>query len=101
MLDHKRDLCRDWAIQKREVTRVYFYGSSVWGAPRSDSDLDVLVVAHPGAVICSAMGWTAELTLLWGVAVDLNDHFTADSGLIDRIKASGLLVFSRHNGDAD
>lgn len=101
MLDHERNLCRDWAIQKREVTRIYFYGSRVWGAPRPDSDLDVLVVAHPGAVICSTDEWTAELSSLLGVAVHLNDHFTAKPELIDRIKTSGVLVYSRHNDDTD
>jgi len=100
MLDHQRELCRQWAENKREVTRVYFYGSRVWGAPQIDSDLDILLVAQPGAVICSREEWNNELTSLLGI-VDINDHFTAKGELIDRIKASGLLVFSRHGSDVD
>jgi predicted nucleotidyltransferase len=101
MLDHQSELCRRWAQDKVEVTRVYFYGSRVWGSPRIGSDLDVLIVAQPGAVIGSDQEWTNELTLLLAVAVHINDHFTADPKLIDRIKDSGLLVFSRHGCDID
>jgi hypothetical protein len=61
----------------------------------------VLIVAQPGAVICDNVEWTSELKSLLGVAVHINDHFTADPKLIDKIKASGLLVFSRHAGDVD
>lgn len=101
MLDHQSQLCRYWAGNKREVTRDYFYGSRVWGSPRIDSDLDVLIVAHPGAIIGSAEEWTDELTSSLGVAVHINDHFTADPKLIDKIKATGLLVFSRYGSDVD
>ena len=59
------------------------------------------MVAYPGAVIGSRVEWTAELMALLGVAVHLNDQFTADPGLISRINAHGLLVYSRHNSDAD
>lgn len=99
MLDHEVRLCRCWAQDKREVTRVYFYGSRVWGGWREDSDLDVLVVAPPGYYESEL--WTNELTKRLGVATHINDHFTASLELLDRIKASGLLVFSRHGTDAD
>lgn len=101
MLERKSEVCRSWAQNKHEVTRVYFYGSRVWGAPRRDSDLDVLIVAQPGAVICSATEWTNELTALLRAVVHLNDYFTAQPDLVDKIKANGLLVFSRHGGDID
>jgi predicted nucleotidyltransferase len=93
--------CQAWAARQRELTRVYFYGSRVWGTPRPDSDLDVLIVAHPDAVICSEEEWSAELSSLLEVPVHLNDHFTVDPELLLRIKAEGLLVYSRHDSEAD
>jgi predicted nucleotidyltransferase len=101
MLDYQSELCRSWVQDKAEVTRVYFYGSRVWGSPRTKSDLDVFIVAQPGAVIGSAQEWTNELTSLLAVTVHINDHFTADPKLIDKIKESGLLVVSRHGCDVD
>lgn len=99
MLDHQAQLCRSWAQGKREVTRVYFYGSRVWGGWGEDSDLDVLVVAPPGYYEVEL--WASELTKRLGVATHINDYFTARPELLDRIKGSGLLVFSRHGTDAD
>ena len=101
MLDSQSELCRQWAAEKREITRVYFFGSRIWGLPRIDSDLDIFVVAHPGAVIGSAGEWTRELTSLLGITAHLNDHFTADIHLFEKIKKDGLLVFSRHNSNID
>lgn len=101
MLDSQSQLCRRWAQTEREVTRVYFYGSRVWGEPQRDSDLDVLIIAQPGAVICSRDQWSNKLTALLGVSVDINDHFTAKPEIIDKIKANGLLAFSRHGSDVD
>jgi predicted nucleotidyltransferase len=75
MLDHQAKLCRCWAQGKREVTRVYFYGSRVWGGWREDSDLDVLVVAPPGHYEVEL--WASELTKRLGVATHINDYFTA------------------------
>lgn len=100
-LYRERTLCCTWAAQQREITRVYFYGSRVWGTPEPDSDLDILIVAHPGAIIGSNDEWTAALTELLGLTVHLNDHFTADPGLLVRISAKGLMVFSRHNSESD
>jgi hypothetical protein len=99
MLDHETKLCRCWARGKRNLTRVCFYGSRVWGGWRTDSDLDVLVVAPPGHY--EAELWASELTKRLGVAALVNDYFTARPELLERIKASGLLVFSRHGTDAD
>ncbi len=101
MLDHQRELCRHWAAEKREVTRIYFFGSRVGGCPRSDSDLDIFVVASPGAVICSSEEWTDELTSLLGVTAHINDHFTADPVLIKKIRENGLLIFSRYECNRD
>lgn len=98
-LDHQAKLCQRWAQGKREVTRVYFYGSRVWGGWREDSDLDVLVVAPPGYYEVAL--WTSELTNRLGVVVHVNDYFTANPELLKKIKASGLLIFSRHGTDAD
>jgi predicted nucleotidyltransferase len=92
-------LCLGWAQGKREITRVYFFGSRVWGGSHTNSDLDVLIVAQPGAVMDSGEKWGVELSSLLGVVVDVNDHFTADPTLADKIRASGALVFSRHGSD--
>jgi hypothetical protein len=59
------------------------------------------VVAQPGAVISDAEKWNRELGSLIDVQVHINDYFTADLKLIERIKISGLLAFSRHASDAD
>jgi predicted nucleotidyltransferase len=101
MLDREVTLCREWAAKQREITGVFFYGSRVWGTPRPDSDLDVLVVAQPGAVIANNNQWTNELTGLLGVKVHLNGAFTADPELVDRIRSEGILVYSRHGDDRD
>ena len=101
MLNREITICRDWAAEQREITRVYFYGSRIWGTPRPDSDLDILIVAHPGAVIGSNKNWTDELTRLLGLSAHLNDHFTADPELVTRIKAAGVLVFSRYEDKRD
>jgi len=101
VLDREREICNGWARNQREITRVYFYGSRVWGAPRPDSDLDILVVAQPGAVIASSAEWTTELTCRLGVSAHLNDNFTADPELRKRILSSGMLVFSRYGDDGD
>jgi predicted nucleotidyltransferase len=81
MLDHQSELCRRWAQDKREVTRVYFYGSRVWGIPRTNSDLDVFIVAQPGAGIWDSKAWSNELEMLLSVAVHINDAFTANPDL--------------------
>jgi predicted nucleotidyltransferase len=99
MLDYQAKLCRSWAQGKKEVNRVYFYGSRVWGGWRENSDLDVFIVAPPGYY--EVEQWTGELTKRLRVTVHINDYFTALPELKDRIKASGLLVFSRHGSDAD
>ncbi len=99
MLDRQAKLCWCWAQGKKEVNRVYFYGSRVWGNPTEDSDLDVLVVAPPA--YCEPELWASELTRRLDVAVEINDYWTAEPGLRDKIKTSGLLVFSRHGNDAD
>jgi predicted nucleotidyltransferase len=101
MLGREADICRKWAVAHKEITRVYFYGSRVWGNPRLDSDLDILVVAQPGSVMISNQEWTTELTPLFGLIVHLNDYFTADSEVVARIKSDGLLVFSRYETDTD
>lgn len=99
MLDDQAKLCRSWAQGKNEVKRVYFYGSRVWGGWREDSDLDVLIVAPPGYYEIEQ--WTSELTKRLRVTVYINDYFTAHPDLKDKIKASGLLVFSRYGSDSD
>lgn len=101
MLDFESARCRKWAAQQREITRIYFFGSRVRGTSRPDSDLDIFVVAPPGAVILKDKEWTAELTSLLRMKVHLNDHFTASKDLKAHINADGLLVFSRHNSDVD
>lgn len=100
MLDRETAVCRKWAACHREITRVYFFGSRVWGKPRPDSDLDIFVVAHPGAIGSNAE-WTGELTRLLGVTVHLNDHFLAEPDLVSRIRSDGILVYSRHGDELD
>ena len=101
MLEWETYVCREWAKQQREITRIYFYGSRVWGNPNSDSDLDILIVAHPGAVIGSQEEWGYELRKLLNLRVDINDYFTARNDLIDIVSSNGLLVFSRHMSNMD
>jgi hypothetical protein len=58
-------------------------------------------VANPSAVIDSNEEWANELTRLLDWNAHLNDHFTADAALVQRIKSEGVLVFSRNGNDLD
>jgi predicted nucleotidyltransferase len=90
-----------WVKDQREITRVYFYGSRIWGQPRPDSDLDIFIVASSGAMIMCDNDWTAQLTKLIALTPHLNDYQTADKCLINKIKSNGFLVFSRYGDDTD
>ena len=102
MLPHQAVLlCAGWAAQQGDINRVYFYGSRVWGAPRANSDLDILVVANPGTMICCSQKWSSQLSQLLGFTVHLNDYFTADRDLVGKIKLKGILAFSRNRDESD
>lgn len=81
--------------------RMYLFGSRVWGQPESESDIDILVVAQPGAVTLCDPKWTEELTQLLGVQAHLNNYQTAEHELVQRIKDEGVVAFSRYGTEQD
>lgn len=101
MLSNEGQRCREWAEQTQSVTRVYFFGSRVWGEPQPDSDLDIFVFADPALAILEAKVWENELTTLLEVKVHLFHHGLADHELESKVKSEGRLVFSRHKSDRD
>jgi predicted nucleotidyltransferase len=99
MLQRQVELCRRWAAADQgEITRVYFYGSQVWGQPRPSSDLDILIVAQPDAVMLDGKLWELLLASLLSLPAH---HNTALPILVDRIKSQGLLIYSRHGNQLD
>ena len=97
-----RECVRNWADGQRDINRLYFFGSRVWGTPRANSDLDIFIVARDsGAGILGRKKWIDQLTrqLIW--PPHLIEYFTANSTLIEKIKSDGVLVFSRHANDTD
>lgn len=94
-------LCAEWANGKKDITRVYFFGSRVWGNPRDDSDLDIFIIAQPGAMIAEANEWKSSLDSILSFSTHLIDYHLADSELSENIANNGYLVFSRNNSSID
>ncbi len=94
MLEEQVESCRMWAQNQRDIRRIYFYGSRVWGAPRTNSDLDIMVVAEVGASVDSEK-WRQKLTGVLGFDVHIANHWDAKPKIMRKVKREGILIFSR------
>jgi predicted nucleotidyltransferase len=97
----ERKACAAWARNRSEISRVYFFGSRVWGSPREDSDLDIMLVVNNGAFICDKEEWVAELGQKIGQRVHVVAWFGVKDELRETVRSNGLLVFSRNGNDTD
>ena len=96
------ELVRQWAKDQRDINRVYFFGSRIWGKPRVDSDLDIFIVARDsGAGIMCRNKWTDQITQLLAWPPHIFEYFAACPELTTKIKSCGRIVFSRNNSDVD
>lgn len=99
MLELQAEICRAWAQVQPAIRRVYFYGSRVWGAPRADSDLDIMLVAEAAASM-DFDRWTRRLTESLSLNVHITNHWDAEPQIMPKVRSEGVLVFSRW-GDQD
>ena len=94
MLESQAAICRAWAQAQPAIRRVYFYGSRVWGAPRADSDLDVMLIAEAAASM-DLDPWTRRLTKSLRLNVHIANHWDAEPQIMHRVRTEGILVLSR------
>lgn len=100
-ISEARRFCREWAQCHREITRVYLFGSRVYGSPRRDSDLDVFIVTDGGAFVLNRTTWERELSTRLGVRCEVHDYFSSPDCVKSAAMGRGLLVFSRHGDNRD
>lgn len=98
------ELCRAWAENEPLVTRVYFFGSRIYGTPRQDSDLDICIVSTGPEIACDEKGNLESLSL--NIEKKLQDflpykpHITVYMKFNDaaqHAKNKGVLVYSQYN----
>ena len=101
MLEREAALCRSWAEKKRDIMRVYFFGSRVRGTHKPDSDLDVAIVGRDSAIMFDREEWMAELSHLLGLDVRIEQYPHGEPEIHDSITNEGVIVFSRYGCDTN
>jgi len=91
----------EWANQKKEINRLYVFGSYAKGEARNDSDLDLLLVCHSGLIDFEEKTLNYEIKEIINLHPHLTDHHRADDKLFNDIKARGYIIYSRFNDDRD
>lgn len=90
-------------VEKFHPEKVILFGSRIWGAPRQDSDVDILVIMESGLRPARR---SAEVSLAcrpWGVAVDflvktpaeMDHRLKVGDPFLRRILEQGRVMYAR------
>ena len=93
--------CEQWARANRGITRVYLFGSRVYGSPRPDSDLDIFVVGDAAGYDLHHETWQWDWTARLGVRCDVHNYSNASDCVKSEAMGHGLRVFSLHGDERD
>jgi len=79
-------------VARFEVRRVWLFGSLAWGGVHEESDVDLLVEGLTGDLWDAAGAFLEERI---GLPVDLVRMEEAPPGLVERVRAIGVLLYDR------
>lgn len=75
------------------IEQIWFFGSRVWGTPRADSDLDILIVTPPGYSSGEIQRWTSKLEGASRFKIHIFDSFHMPDDILDRIELAGVKAY--------
>jgi predicted nucleotidyltransferase len=79
-------------VARFEVRRVWLFGSLAWGGVHEESDVDLLVEGLTADLWDDADAFLEERI---GLPVDLVRREEAPPGLVERVRAMGVLLYDR------